>query len=79
MVFLDMDVPDEDGVAAVMSFRAIDPARKVPVYSMTARPPHTREANGIAGVLRKPFSIREIETIILGISSGDGTQIHAAR
>jgi DNA-binding response OmpR family regulator len=64
VVFLDVDTLDEDGASALRLFHDVDATKNVPVYAMTARPPHGREANGAAGILRKPFTIRDLETIV---------------
>lgn len=66
LVFLDVDSLESEWSSAVRAFRAIEPTRHVPIYVMTALAPNGHEPDGARGVLRKPFSIRDVEHIIWG-------------
>ncbi|MBN2308728.1 MAG: PAS domain S-box protein, partial [Candidatus Hydrogenedentes bacterium] len=67
LIFIDVDAPDENDEDVVDALRGAQCTRDVPIYLLTGLPgelPGDHQAH-VAGVLHKPFSIKEIADIIL--------------
>lgn len=72
VIFMDMDAPRTAVNEQADALRATEHGHNVPIYAMTGLPLETFAGNGIAGVLRKPFTVDELIGILEGHS-------HAAR
>lgn len=64
VLFVDVDVPGGQAAEYINALCASQYLRKVPLYAMTGLPPSQAEADGVAGVLRKPFSIDEMARLV---------------
>ncbi len=65
-VLIDVDSADGAADDAVERLRDAEPTQGVPVYVITGAPLEYHHALGVAGGLRKPFALRDIEDIVLG-------------
>ncbi|MBI5090879.1 MAG: PAS domain S-box protein [Candidatus Hydrogenedentes bacterium] len=64
VVFLDVDLLGDNGPAMIRAICDTAQARAISIYGTTALPPGGHESNGTHGMLRKPFSVEELEAAI---------------
>ncbi len=64
ILLLDIDVPGVQINEYIQALRASQHLRKAPLYAMTGLPRRQETEEGIAGVLRKPFSMDELTRVV---------------
>ena len=64
IVFLDADVPGREAGQLISQLRESPNLRKTPLYVMTGVPGTSPEADGAAGLLRKPFTMDELIRVV---------------
>ena len=75
IVITDYQMPCMTGLEFCRRLRGNDQTKDIPVLMLTARgfdiPPHEMVAAGIAGVMSKPFSPREVLARVGGLLAGE--------
>lgn len=74
LILLDVDATNGDTAELVHRLRGAEATREVPIYVITGLPMEYPEGLGLAGGLRKPFSIGEIEMLVRGLRSPQGEE-----
>ena len=66
LILLDLLMPEKDGWEVVAALKADPRLKKVPIVLMSAVPPQatTLQAQGVAAVLPKPFTLDELTFVI---------------
>lgn len=67
IIFLDVDTPGSLALEEAGLLLNHDSTRQTPLYVMTGLPDKTPPINGVAGILRKPFTIEEFMKIVQNI------------
>ena len=75
VVFMDMQMPEMNGVEAARAIRNLDTGGRCPIFALTADTnPQPRKAcldAGMDGVLAKPLRTAEIQSVLQAIGFGD--------